>query len=177
MKKIFVLAIAAVAAALVVPTAQSSRAGSAEDGLLVQLQLPVEFGSFDGCPEGVMYGLTADKFAGTGTTCVLKDVDFSPCNEGLGFCHDLPTHSILNLNPRGTIEFDANQHEVITHYDPATGAITFQITWTGTVSNATRKYHKLVGEPVSGGGSTSFDAAGDQTGDLAFLIGEADDSD
>jgi hypothetical protein len=175
MKKMFVLAIVAGAVALVVPIAAQARpARSTDDSLRVQLQLPVEFGSFDGCPEGVMYGITAGKFVGTGTTCVLADVPFSPCNEGLGFCHDLPTHSVLNLNPRGTIEFDANQHEVITAYDPATGAATFQITWTGTVSSATRKYHKLVGEPVSGGGSTSFDAAGNQTGHLVFVIGDTE---
>jgi len=68
MKKMFVLAIVAGAVALVVPIAAQARpARSTDDSLRVQLQLPVEFGSFDGCPEGVMYGITAGKFVGTGT--------------------------------------------------------------------------------------------------------------
>src|SRR5262245_41621885 len=178
MRKMVVFAIAAVAAALVVPiAAQGSPARSADHELRVQLQLPVEFGSFDGCADGALYGITADTFTGTGTTCSFAAPDFSPCNEGIGFCRDFATQTVLNLNPRGTIEFDANQHEVVTAFDPATFAFSVDITWTGTVTEGTRKYHKLVGAHVSGGGSTSFDANGTQTGDLAFVIGEEEESD
>lgn len=161
------LALTVIAAALLVPLAQASSTG--DKGVTAQLVLPVQFGSTSSCAEAALYDVVADHIRGTGTTCLLTDVEFSPCGEGLGFCRDLATHSTLSMRT-GTIELDANQHEVITAFDPGTGAITFEITWTGTVASATLKYHKLVGAPVSGGGSTSFDSVGNQTGSLAFLI-------
>jgi hypothetical protein len=166
-------AIALAAAALVLPIATQAKALHPGKQLRVQLVLPVEFGSFAGCADGASYGITANAYSGTGTTCLLTEAEFSPCGGRDTFCRDLATHSVLNLNPLGTIEFDANQHEVVTAFDPVTGAFSVDISWTGSVTAATRSFHNLVGAPVSGGGSTSFDATGTQTGDLAFVVGYA----
>ncbi len=175
-RALFAIAIATVAIATAW-AAPISSARTTDDELRVQLVLPVSFGPFPGCADGVSYAIRGDDLAGTGTTCLLTFVDFSPCNEGNGFCRDLATHSVLNLGQRGTIEFDANQHEVVTAFDPVTFAFSVDITWKGSVTGGTRKFRRLAGAPVSGGGSTSFDANGTQTGDLAFVIGEAPEKD
>jgi hypothetical protein len=172
MKRLPMFAIALAAAALVLPIATQAKALQRSQQLRVQLVLPVEFGPFAGCADGASYGITANGFRGTGTTCLLSGTDFLPCGGRDTFCRDLATHTVLNLSPLGTIEFDANQHEVITAFDPVTGAFSVQITWSGRVTAATRTFQKLVGAPVSGGGPTSFDATGAQTGNLAFVIGE-----
>jgi len=169
-------AVVLIASAISAAAALPSSVRAADDGLRVGLVLPVQFGTFPGCPTGAaLYQVVSRHSSGSGTTCLLSDPDFTPCAEGLGLCRDLPTQTVLDLR-QGEIEFDANQHEVITGFDPGTGTVTFQITWTGTVTAGTHKYGKLAGADVSGGGSTSFDANGTQTGDLSFVIGEADDS-
>jgi hypothetical protein len=173
MKRLPILAIALAATALVLPIAAQAKPLQRGQQLRVQLVLPVQFGSFAGCADGASYGITANTFRGTGTTCLLTAPDFSPCGGRDTFCRDLATHTVLNLNPLGTIEFDANQHEVVTAFDPLTGAFSVDITWSGSVTAATGTFHNLVGAPVSGGGPTSFDAAGTQTGNLAFVIGGA----
>jgi hypothetical protein len=170
-----VFAIGLLALALLAPAAQAAPARSAAQGVRAQLVLPVEFGPFAGCADGASYGIVVDQRTGTGTTCLLTAPDFSPCNEGNGFCRDLATHTVLSLGHKGTVEFDANQHEVVTAFDPTTLAFSVQITWTGTVTAGTRSFHKFVGAAVSGGGLTSFDANGTQTGQLEFVIGEPRD--
>ena len=172
-KRLRRMALAALAAAALVAPAAQARPN--DDGLRVQLVLPVEFGSFDGCADGASYRIAADERRGTGTTCLLTFPDFSPCGEGTGFCRDLATHTELKRARKGTIRFDANQHEAVTAFDPATFAFSVDITWSGSVTSATGKFRKLVGAHVSGGGSTSFDANGTQTGNLAFVIGEPDE--
>jgi hypothetical protein len=126
------------------------------------------FGPFQGCTDGASYGIVADKRTGSGTTCLLTAPDFSPCSEGIGFCRDLATHTVLSLGQKGTVELDANQHEAVTSFDP----FSVETTWTGTVTAGTRSFHRFVGADVGGGGLTSFDANGTQTGQLEFVIGE-----
>ena len=170
-----ILTIALLVAALAAPSAaQAATTSSGHDGLRVQLVLPVAFGPFPGCTDGASYDIVSDKGTGTGTTCLLTDPDFTPCHQGNGFCRDLSTQTVLSF-PQGTIAFDANQNEVVLAFDPQTFAFTVHITWTGSVTAATHKFRNLVGATVSGGGTTSFDANGVQTGNLSFLIGEADD--
>jgi hypothetical protein len=171
-------AIALLTAALTATwAAPMSPARTTEHGLRVQLVLPVSFGPFPGCADGASYAIRGDDLAGTGTTCLLTFPDFSPCAEGTGFCRDLATHSVLNLGRRGTIQFDANQHEVVTAFDPATFAFSVDITWNGSVTVGTGKFRRLAGALVTGGGSTAFAADGTQTGKLAFVIGERPEKD
>ena len=84
---------------------------------------------------------------------------------------------LVSANSRGTIEAEVSQREVITFFDPTTGFITFVITFDGSVTGGTGKFRKLVGAHVSGGGPTSFDASGTQTGKLVVKIGDAPDED
>jgi hypothetical protein len=170
-----ILVTALLAAALAAPiAAQAAPTSSGHNGLRVQLVLPVAFGPFPGCADGASYQVVSGKGTGTGTTCLLTDPDFTPCHQGNGFCRDLSTQTVLSL-AQGTIGFDANQNEVVLAFDPQTFAFTVHITWSGSVTAGTHKFRNLVGATVSGGGTTSFDANGAQTGDLSFLIGEADD--
>jgi hypothetical protein len=174
MGRLSTVAIALVAASLLVPwAAQAESRDDSPRSFRFQLVLPVEFGSFGDCADAARYQVTSQSQVGHGRTCLLTAPDFSPCNEGIGFCRDLATQTVLKL-PRGAIRFDANQHEVVTAFDPDTFAFSVDITWTGSVTGASHKYHKFIGATVSGGGSTAFDANGVQTGDLAFVIGEPD---
>ena len=176
MRRMPIFAIALVAAALLAPiAAQAGPASSGDDdGLRVQVVVPVAFGPFPGCADGVSFDTITGKHRGTGTACLLTDPEFSFCVEENAFCRDLETHWVLNLNG-GSIEGDVNQHEVVTFFNPDPFAFSVDITWSGTVTGGTGKYHKLVGAQVSGGGPTSFDANGTQTGDLVLVIGEAPD--
>jgi hypothetical protein len=154
MKKVPLVAMLLVVAALAAPAATQARTAG-EDGLRVRLVPPVNFAPTADCPTGAaIYGISAQGKPGTGTNCILGEV-VVPCPAGVTaqFCQDVPVRMTLSLRG-GTITGDVHLFEA---WNCAVNCAVDQ-RWSGTVTSATGKFHKLRQGSVSGGGIFVFDA-------------------
>jgi hypothetical protein len=154
MKKVLLISMLLVTAALVAPLAAQARSGG-DDGLRVKVEPPVNFASTADCPTGAaIYGISSEGKIGSGTNCILDEVP-AACPPGVTaqFCQDVPVRMTLRLRG-GTIEADVHIFEAWT----CEANCSVDQRWSGTVTNATGKFHKLRDGSVSGGGTFVFDA-------------------
>lgn len=155
-------ALALVAAALAVPLGAQARTQSGSEFQLV-LKAPVTFEPVAGCATfGAVYGVALHGELGTGTNCILDQIP-TACPTGVtaDFCQDVPVAFTLAF-AGGTMSGDLTIHEAYT----CTATCTVQQHWVGTVDAGTRRFHKLEGASIDGGGILAFDAT---TGDLIAL--------
>jgi hypothetical protein len=164
-------------AALIAPLAAQGH-HDRDDGLRVKLEPPVSFGPATAdCPAGVaVYGISVRRKAGSGLNCILRDPVPADCPPDVTaqFCQVVPVRMTLRLR-RSTLKADVTIFEAWT----CEASCAVDQRWSGTVTQATRKFDDLEGGSVSGGGLFVFDAV---TGELRALdevlvISEADEDD
>lgn len=146
--------IALLTVALISPLAAQAHRGI--DGRIkLQLEAPVNFVTADDCPAGAAtYNVAFRKQLGSGMNCILEE-DPADCPPGVTaqFCQNVPIHLTVSFD-NGTIEADGAIFEA---WNCDVNCAVDQ-RWSGTVSQATRKFRDLVGASVSGGGLFEFDA-------------------
>jgi hypothetical protein len=148
--------------ALAAPLAARADSGR-DDTLRITLVPPVNFAPTAGCPTGAaIYGISLRRQSGSGTNCILDEVPAAcPPSVTAQFCQNVPVRMSLSL-PGGSIEGDVTIFEAWNC--AATCAVDQQ--WTGTVTQATGRFHHFDGGSISGGGLFEFDAT---TFDLIHL--------
>jgi hypothetical protein len=145
-------------------------AAQAGHDLQLTLVQPIGFATPADCPTGaITYGLGYHGQTGAGANCIL-DVVPAACPAGVtaDFCQNVPLRMTLTL-PGGRIVADGAIFEEWT----CTPDCSVVQRWSGTVTQATTRFHKLNGGAVSGGGLLVFDADFNIAGfDEALTIGE-----
>jgi hypothetical protein len=158
MKKLALALTLLVTAALVAPlTAQAK-----PRPLTLRVEPPLVFSApTPECPLGMVdYALSLKGATGSGTNCI-QDIVAVDCPPGVpvGFgirgCLEVRVLFTLRL-PGGTIEGEATIHEIVRCGDPPCRTDATEQRWSGTVTQATRRFHKLAGESISGGGLVVF---------------------
>ena len=163
MKPIYLaLAAAACGVALLAGTAQADR--KQPEPLTLRNELPVEyFPATDQCPLAVVTAVLVapDGETGKHIACV-QSVAEVPCPESSppeAFCQEYDILLTLRL-PHGRITAPVTlaENNIICD-DAACTTISFEHTWTGTVTKSTGSLHGFKGAPVSGGGTGVVDTA------------------
>jgi hypothetical protein len=129
------------------------------DPLRVRFEAPVTFeeGTSE-CPGGIArFGISALGKTGSAMNCLQRfDPVQCPRVETL-FCQEAPLLMTLRL-PGGEIEADLTLFEIWRCADPGCQTLAVDQQWPGTVVEARRRFHKLAGATVTGGGVAVFDA-------------------
>jgi hypothetical protein len=132
--------------------AQASSKG--DDGLRIDLVVPVDFTPTADCPTGAaLYGVALGPQRGSGENCIGDEIPVAcPANVTAQSCANVPVRMELRL-PGGTITGN------VTIFEARTCDATCDVvqTWSGTVA-AARRFHELDGGSLSGGGLFAFDA-------------------
>lgn len=163
-----------VAAALTAPPAAQADS-SEDDALRIRLVPPVNFAPTADCPTGAaIYGISLHQQAGSGTNCILGELPAEcPPNVTAQFCQNVPVRMKLSL-PGGSIEADVTIFEAWT----CNARCAVDQRWSGTVTRATRRFHRLEDGSVSGGGLFVFDPVTfDLTLDEVLVITPPDEND
>ena len=143
--------------ALVAPLAAQGKPPPLE----VRIAAPMKFSAAtEACPLGTFdYRLSFEGAAGSGSNCLREfvAVDCPPGVDGL-LCQEVRAGMTLRL-PKGTIEGDASIFQVNQCGNPSCTTLTDDHRWSGTVTRATRGFHKLRDASISGGGVVVLHAA------------------
>jgi hypothetical protein len=156
-----------VVAAAIVPASAGAKVGSQEE-LTMMLSPPLVFGDqTSDCAQGTAT-FTVDSTAGrgSGTVCFLTASPVTPCPKDA--CTTFTDALTFEL-PGGTFTISAVQSEVDS-FDPASGNFTVELEFEGQVTQATRRFHKLVGDPFNGSGATVFASDGTVSPSVTFVI-------
>lgn len=161
MRRLPMLALAALVLAAIAPTGAQARAAHTA-GLDVRVTSLTFGDASTACPAfRARLGLATEHGPGRG----------SVCTQSVNFCNISLARWKLQLS-EGTVEAFVIQRERCT-FDPDTFALTsVDIVWEGTVSKATGAASHLAGGALSGGGHTAFAADGTPLPDLVVHIGE-----
>jgi hypothetical protein len=148
------------ALALVVPLAAQGKP-SKSDALRVRIELPIVFSDpTPACPAGRLdFVVVLGRVHGTGTNCLQEFVSIE-CPSGVDalFCDEV--HALMTIHlPGGSVEAEVTLFETFECGDPQCATFSVDQRWSGPVTDAQRRFHKLRGGTVSGGGTAVLDAA------------------
>ncbi len=175
MRKRIVAFAVLLAVALIAPQAAQAHPDG-DDELRVKLEPPVNFAPTADCPTGAaIYRISLHGQIGSGTNCILDEVSADcPPDVTAQFCQAVPVRMTLSFNG-GRIEGNVTIFEAWN----CNASCAVDQRWSGTVTQATRRFRDLEGGSVSGGGLFVFDPVTFEllTFDEVLVITPADELD
>jgi hypothetical protein len=124
--------------------------------LRITLKLPLNFAPTAECPTGAaIYGISVHGQTGSGTNCIGDSVP-ADCPPGVTaqFCQTVPARMTLSLDGSRIV----GNVTIFEAWNCAATCVVDQ-RWSGTVTQASRRFHDLEHGSVSGGGLVVVDPA------------------